>query len=292
VIASIADEDDKLLIINNGAYGERMCQIAKTYGINFTEYKSSWTDPIDMKLLDEVMAKSCYSYLLAVHSETTTGMLNNITELGVACKKHGVELVIDAMSSFAAIEIDMAPMNIHYLIASSNKNLQGMAGVGFVVINKNSLETIRSKKAKSFYLDLYAQYEHFVKTKQTRFTPPVQTLYALKQAIEETKKETVRCRGLRYRENWNTLLDGLEGLGLSYLIDRKYHSGIITSVLEPESPCYNFDEMHDYLKDRGFTIYPGKIGAMNTFRIANIGAINQNDIKKFLICLKDYLRNL
>ena len=292
VISSITDENDCLLIINNGAYGERMCQIAKTYNINFVEYKSSALEPIDIYDLESVIKKEKLSYLLVVHSETTTGLLNDVQLLGALCEKHGIELVVDAMSSFAAIEINLKKMNIKYLIASSNKNLQGMAGVSFVIANKYSLEKIKHKTSKSYYLDLYAQYKYFSETKQTRFTPPVQAMYALKQAIEETKSETIEARGKRYAGNWETLIKGLEELGLAYIVDKKYHSKIVTSIVEPDLSRYCFSDMHAFFKERGFTIYPGKIGDMNTFRIANIGAIDKNDMTEFLEHLNSYLISL
>ena len=151
------------------------------------------------------------------------------------------------------------------------------------------MQELKDKKKRNFYLDLYAQYEYFQKTKQLRFTPPVQTLYALKQAIIELQEETVEGRYERYTDNWETLLEGITRLGLTYLVAKEHHSHIITTILEPDCEGYSFDGMHDYLYARGYTIYPGKIGENNTFRIANIGALDRNDIKEFLECLEKYL---
>jgi 2-aminoethylphosphonate-pyruvate transaminase len=191
------------------------------------------------------------------------------------------------MSSYAAVPIDMKKENIHYLLASSNKNIQGMAGVGFVIGNIVSLEKLKKIKPRNFYLNLYAQYNNFIKTKQMRFTPPVQTLYALKQAIIETKEEGVENRYIRYSKSWEVLTSGLRELGLKYLVEDEYHSKIITSIFIPKGVDFNL--MHDYFYNKGFTIYPGKISDFDTFRIANIGEIDSVDIKNFLMELKFYL---
>ncbi len=132
------------------------------------------------------------SHLAVIHNETTTGLLNNLDDLGQIAKDNNLEFIVDAMSSYAAIPIDMKKQNISYLMASSNKNIQGMAGIGFVIANKKDIEKVKDIKPRNFYLNLFAQYENFVKSHQMRFTPPVQTLYALKQAIVETKKKVLK----------------------------------------------------------------------------------------------------
>ncbi len=288
MLTSVVPYDKKVLIINNGAYGKRMCQIANRYNLNYIEYKSSPIEPIDLNKLEQVIVNNKnISHLAIVHNETTTGLLNNLNEIGKLAKKYNIELIVDAMSSFAAVPIDMKRQNISYLAASSNKNIQGMAGVGFVIANKNSLEKLKDIKPRTFYLSLYEQYEYFTKTKQMRFTPPVQTLYALKQAIIEAKEEGIDNRYKRYSKSWETLTNGLKELGLKYLVDDKYHSKIITSIFIPDK--VDFNHMHDYFYEKGFTIYPGKVEEFNTFRVANIGDIDYRDIEKFLKLLKEYL---
>ncbi len=282
----------KILVINNGSYSERMTQILETYDADFFNYKSDIIKPIDFNNLEETLKKNKFDYICAVHNETGTGLLNDINRIGKLAKKYNAEFVVDAMSSYAAIPINMEDMNIDFLIASSNKNIQGMAGVVFVICKKVSLEKLKNIKPKSFYLDLYAQYKNFINTKQTRFTPPVQTLYALKQAIIETIEETIENRNKRYTESWNTLIEGIKKLNLKLLLDEEYQSIIITTIYEPECEKYNFDDMHDYLYKRNFTIYPGKVSSFNTFRIANIGSIDKKDISNFLIVLEEYLKSI
>ena len=282
--------EKKLLIVNNGAYGERMCQIARTYDIPFVEFKASLFEPIDTHSLEEAIKnEQAVSHLAVVQNETTSGLLNDIQFLGTLCKKYHIDMIVDAMSSYAAIPIDMKMMNISFLMSSSNKNIQAMAGVSFAICRNKALLGLKDQKPRSFYFDLYDQYQYFMKNHQMRFTPPVQTLYALKQAIDELKLETVVKRYERYSKSWKTLIEGLEKIGLKHLVDEKHHSKIITTVIEPQNAKYSFTEMHDFLIEKGFTIYPGKVSGANTFRIANIGAIDEDDIRRFLNELKLYM---
>ncbi|MEH7331960.1 2-aminoethylphosphonate--pyruvate transaminase [Neobacillus drentensis] len=283
--------DEAVLIINNGSYGKRMCQIAEVYRMNYLEYKSSSHEEIDLIELEDYIQKATMkiSHLCVVHNETTTGLLNDIGKIGRICGTYDIQLIVDAMSSFAAIPIDMEQMNISYLAASSNKNLQGMAGVSFVIANTADLGQIQHLKPRNLYLHLYSQYRHFLKTKQMQFTPPVQTLYALKQAIIEVIIEGVERRYERYTKTWEVLMKGIERLGLSHLVKKEHHSRIITAIVEPDNPSYRFEDMHDYFYYQGFTIYPGKIEGQNTFRVANIGEITCNDMEKFIYLLEQYL---
>lgn len=291
IICSVIPHDKKVVIVNNGAYGDRMCKIAATYDINYIEYKSPATKPIELSRLEQVISSDeKISHLAVVHHETTTGLLNHLKPLGELATKYKLEFIVDAMSSFAAIPIDMKNQHINYLCASSNKNIQGMAGVGFVIANRKSLENLKCIKPRSFYLNLYAQYENFIKNHQMRFTPPVQTLYALKQAIIEAKKEGLDNRYSRYIRSWETLKKGLKSLNLDFLIEEDHHSKLITSIYLPEN--VDFNDLHDYFYEKGYTIYPGKIVEFNTFRIANIGDINHNDIANFIELLTEYLKNI
>jgi len=289
VLSSVATKNKKILVVNNGAYGARMCEILQAYEIPFVEFKSSAIEPIDLGKLSKVIeANKSISHMAVVHNETTTGLLNNLDDLGSLAKKFDIHLIVDAMSSYGAIDIDMKKQNISYLCASSNKNIQGMAGVGFVIANKNALESIKGNKPKNFYLNLYAQYQNFINHHQMRFTPPVQVLYALKQAIKETKKEGIKNRYKRYAKSWKTLTKALKKMNLKYLVDDKYHSKIITSICMPKG--VDFDEMHDHFYNKGFSIYPGKVDEFDTFRVANIGDIDYRDIKEFVKLLKKFLK--
>lgn len=293
ILSSVIGQD-VVVIINNGAYGKRMCEIADTYRLNVAEFISPSDSPVDLSDLEALIEHSSrkISHLAVVHSETTTGLLNDIQSIGDLCRRHRIDMIVDAMSSYAAIPIEMKQMNISYLAASSNKNLQGMAGISFVIADTRKLDSMKNKPPRSYYLDLYAQYMHFSETIQMRFTPPVQTFYALKQAIFELKQEGVKERYARYTRSWEVLIRGIARLGLKHLVDEKHHSKIVTSILEPDCDTYSFRDMHDYLYGKGFTIYPGKLNKLNTFRIANIGDITYKDIEAFLELLERYLREI
>lgn len=293
ILSSVVPEEGKILIVDNGAYGRRMCQITRIYKMDTVVFEASSVEPIDLGALEVLVAEHTdLTHLAMIHHETTTGLLNDIESVGAICKKHGISFIVDSMSGFAAIPVNMAQMNIDYLAASSNKNIQGMAGIGFAICNRKALESTKDIAPRNLYLNLYAQYAYFEQTHQTRFTPPVQTFYALKQAIVETQAETIEARYARYTRSWETLLAGLERLNLVYLIDKAHHSRIITSIVEPDVPNYDFDEMHNYFFEKGFTIYPGKVNNYNTFRIANIGQIDHKDIEAFLVVLEAYLKEI
>ncbi|PZE21672.1 2-aminoethylphosphonate aminotransferase [Paenibacillus xerothermodurans] len=292
ILSSVVD-DGTVVIINNGAYGRRMCEIADAYGLRYFEVKSPPDEMIDLEALETVIRNNDkISHLAIVHHETTTGLLNDIHAVGALCKLHGIDMIVDAMSSFAAVPIDMQQMNISYLASSSNKNLQGMPGVSFVIAEKRKLELTQHLRRRNYYLNLYDQYAYFVKHLQMRFTPPVQTLYALKQAIEELKQEGIPGRYGRYVESWETLIRGITRLGLSFIVPESLHSKIVTAIVEPDCSGYDFEAMHDYFYSHNIMIYPGKLDGLKTFRIANMGDIRSEDIEHFVGLLEAYLRSI
>ncbi|MDR3593941.1 2-aminoethylphosphonate aminotransferase [Clostridium sp.] len=298
ILSSVVD-NQIILIINNGAYGKRMCEIAEIYNLNYIEFKSSPIEAINLNDLEEVIKKhnneeskisNCgvISHLAIVHHETTTGILNNIKLIGEICDRYRIEMIVDAMSSFAGMPIDMHDMNIKYLASSSNKCIQGMAGISFAIANKESLQKTKDIKPRNLYLNLYKQYIYFKENYQMRFTPPVQVLYALKQAIIEAKEETIEKRHARYKDCCKVLWDGLEQLKLKKLVEDEAASMLLTSIIEPQVEKYSFNDMHDFLYNKGFTIYPGKVSSENTFRVANIGEIYPENMIKFIELLKEY----
>ncbi|MFX1393675.1 MAG: aminotransferase class V-fold PLP-dependent enzyme, partial [Promethearchaeota archaeon] len=182
---------------------------------------------------------------------------------------------------------------IDFMMSTSNKCIQGMAGVAFIICKKKILEKIKYFKARNYYLDLYAQYEYLEKNNQTRFTPPVQIMYALKEAIKEFFEEGSENRFKRYRENYRILKDGLKKVGFKFLMNEDVEeSQILTTIYYLDHPHFDFNVLHDKLYEKGFTIYPGKISDLDTFRIAVMGAINPDDIKNFLKALEKTLKEM
>ncbi|MDQ7837075.1 MAG: 2-aminoethylphosphonate--pyruvate transaminase [Thermodesulfobacteriota bacterium] len=281
----------RVLIINNGAYGERMVKIAEAYGIGFLELSFRWTDPPDLLLLEKVLIENKdVTHVAMVHHETSTGMLNPLEDVCAIAKRLGREVIIDAISSYAGIPIDVKRHEIDYIMSTSNKCIQGMAGLSFVIARKEPLDKLSEIPPRSFYLNLYRQYRYWEEKREMTFTPPVQLVYALRQALKEYFEEGGGIfRHRRYSENWHTLTDGLRKLGFRFLLPEGLQSRILTTVYFPASPYFSFEKLHDMLYQRGFTIYPGKISKMDTFRIANMGAIDKGDVINFLNALEETL---
>lgn len=292
MLCSCVPENGKLLIVDNGAYGDRMCKIASVYKLHYEVFSSSGYLSLNVQDLQKRLIEGNFTHLAIVYHETTTGLLNPVPEIGRFCRKHGIVTIVDAVSAFAAIPIDMDADGIDFMASTSNKNIQGMAGVAFVFCRSASLEKILDYPSRSFYLNLQEQYNYFEKTGQMRFTPPVQTLYALRQAIIETKIETIIGRYNRYTACWKILLDAVKKLGLQILVPEEAQSHLITAIIEPDSSQYSFETMHDLARKKGFTVYPGKLSDANTFRIANIGDIQPEDMQQFAEFLSGYFGGL
>ena len=289
-ITSAVPRGKKLLVIENGAYGTRMVKLAETYNIEVVRYQLPYGDYPNLHEIEKLIKQSQnVSHLAIVHHETTTGMLNPVQEVCDLAHQNGIEVIVDCMSSYAGIPINIKQWNAEYLISSSNKCIQGMPGLVFVIFRKDLLEIIKNTR-RSFYFDIYSQYTGFEKTGQMQFTPPVQVAYALRQAIDEYFIETESGRWNRYEENYRLLYRGLSELGFSFLLPDSQQSKILLAVKEPAHPNFNFDAMHDYLYARGFTIYPGKGAKEATFRLSVLGDLHPEDIKNFLACLNDYLQ--
>lgn len=288
MVSSCVPQNGRLLVINNGSYGQRMAKIASVYHLDYEVFESSTYEAIDLNKLKKRLESGRFTHLAAVYHETTTGLLNPIPQIGRMCHDMGIVTIIDTVSAFAAISIDMKRDCIDFMASTSNKCIQGMAGACFVFCNRKELEKLKDEPMRTYYMNLYDQYKYFSKTLQTRFTPPVQVLNALRQAIIETKQETIEARYARYTACWEILVEAVQELGLEMLVAKPIQSHLITAILEPQNDTYSFEEFHDLARERGFTIYPGKLGNINTFRIANIGNIQPEEMKKFTVFMKEY----
>lgn len=290
-LTSVVPMDKKVLIVNNGAYGERMQAICDAYGIAHVDYNIQAGKPVDLNELEKMIKdhQKDLSHVAFIHHETTVGILNPLKEICALSHQYKLENIVDAMSSFAGVDIDVERDGVDYLVSSSNKCIQGMAGISFVIARLESLKETKSIK-RNFYFNLLANYEYLNKNKQFLFTPPVQTLYALRQAINEYFKEGAENRYKRYASMYEIMKKRVKELGFEFLVEEKHHAKLLTAILDPKSPNYSFNDMHDYLYERGFTIYPGKVGNINTFRLANIGEIYPSDIEAFLKVFEEYLR--
>jgi|TARA_B100000315_G_scaffold12161_1_gene11608 2-aminoethylphosphonate aminotransferase len=292
-ISSVVDYNKSLLIIINGAYGKRMEDIAKSYSIDYISLEYKWGEPISFDEVEKnINENSKIGYMAMVHHETTTGILNSIKKFSELGKKYNKKLIIDTISSYAGIDIDINNTPVDYLMSTSNKCIQGMPGIGFLICNKKEIIKLKNIKPRCFYLSLYDEYSHIKKTGESRFTPPVQVIYALRHAIDEMFAEGLLNRYQRYQDNMNLLRSGLKELGFRFLLEKENESGILVSIKEPTVSSYSFEKMHDYLYENGITIYPGKLINNNTFRLAIIGDLQKKDIQKVIMKLKYYLNRL
>lgn len=292
VVNSSVPANKKIAVVINGAYGERFVEIARSYNIPCVPIRFDWGERIDLAVVEKMIdSDDSIACVAVVHHETTTGIVNPIRKIGRITKQYNCTYIVDAISSYAGIPIDIKDIQADFLLSTSNKCIQGMAGISFAICKKSILESIKHNPKRSFYLDLYSQYAYLESTGQTQFTPPVQILYALKQAIVEFFDEGSEQRYARYSGNWRILRSGLLDLGFSLLLDEEDESHILITVIEPEDPAFNFEEMHDYLYERGFTIYPGKM-KKKTFRVAVMGAIDSNDIHDFIYQLYSFINLL
>ena len=289
IISSVMNPENTLLILVNGAYGQRMCEIADTYNLSYETLKMEWGKPLDFEEAARIIKDKNIDHVAMVHHETATGILNPLQKFMEFKNKYGCTLILDAISSYAGVHIDLNETPIDYLMSTSNKCLQGMPGVAFAICHKESLRALENVKSRSYYLDLYKQYRNLEDKKQTRFTPPVQTIYAMHTALAELMTEGLNNRISRYEENWVTLKEGLARIGFKFLLDSVDESRILLTIIEPKNKNFNFEFLHDELYSKGFTIYPGKMNKDKTFRLSILGDLNQQDVKLFLTTLSEIL---
>ncbi|WP_321993461.1 2-aminoethylphosphonate--pyruvate transaminase [Clostridium butyricum] len=292
VITSTVGEKDKLLIIANGAYGERIGQIAEHISLNHFIYNNEYDEHPDMDKVKEILDKDTeITHIAMVHCETTTGILNPIEDLSVIAKEYNKTLIIDAMSSFGGIPIDIKALGIDYLISSANKCIQGVPGFGFVIAKKEKLEKCKGI-SRSLSLDLYDQYKGMDKDGKWRFTSPTHVVAAFSKALDELKEEGgVEGRYNRYKNNNLVLRKKLKEIGIESYIEEEKQSPIITTFAFP-TDAFSFNEFYSFIKERGFVIYPGKLTDVDTFRIGNIGEIYEEDINKLCEIIEEYVKGM
>ena len=276
VISSVLPREGRLVVLANGAYGERMSAIAERLGIStrvgrWPENESPHPATV-RRLLEEEPAAT---HVAIVHCETTTGILNPLDEIAAMVKERGCEFIVDAMSSFGAVPLDLSKLRIDYLISTPNKCLQGVPGFCFVIARRAALEATKGR-ARSLSLDLLAQWEGLERNGQFRFTPPTHVLLAFSQALEELRKEGgVSARAARYRANHLALQAGMRALGFVEYLPEKSQSDIITAFRYPKNRNFCFETFYRSLSARGFVIYPGKLGQADCFRIGTIGRVTE-----------------
>ncbi|TCQ02463.1 2-aminoethylphosphonate--pyruvate transaminase [Rhizobium sp. PP-F2F-G36] len=292
-IGTLVRPTDKLLVLVNGAYGERVVEIALRLRLPAEIIRGPENQPIDTDQVEAALRNNPeITHVALVHCETTTGVLNPLEEIARIVARFRRLLILDAMSSFGALPIDVTISPIAALVASSNKCLESVPGVGFVVVERTLIAKAASV-SPSLSLDLHAQWAAFEAHGQWRFTPPVQVVAALVQALHQLKQEGgPPARLNRYQRNMNLLLAGMQKLGFVSLLARTVQAPIIATFLTPTDKAFVFRTFYESLLSQGFLIYPGKTTAVDSFRVGCIGAIDHLDMERFLSAAAEAKRTL
>lgn len=289
-INSLLDEGKIALIVNNGAYSQRAADICEYYGLDYINLEFPSDKLPDLTKIEEVLENNPNIGLVhTTHNETGTGILNPIKEIGALAHKYNAIFTVDTTSTWALRPINIEEENIDFCMASAQKGLTSMTGLSFIVGNRKIIEESANYPKRSYYCNLFMQYDCFEKTGEMHFTPPVQTIYATRQALDEYFEEGEKEKWARHTRVFEAIHKGLDELGFKDLIKREWQSGLVVSAIYPDDPNWDFEKVHDYCYKRGFTIYPGKISDTNTFRLCALGAIDEEDIKDFFIVFKKAL---
>lgn len=279
---SLLDSGKKAFVLNNGSYSQRAVDVCRAYNLPLIELKQPIDKTPDLSAV-EYFLKSNHDigYVYVTYHETGTGLLNPVKEIGTLAHKYGAFLITDTTSAYAMIPINVYDENIDFCMASAQKGIQGMTGLSYIVGRKDIIERSKNFPIRSYYCNLFMQYEFFERVGEMHFTPPVQTIYAAKQAIQEYWNEGEEAKWVRHQRVMNAIRSGVDRLGFREVLDRSVQSDLVSAIVYPDDEKWDFDKIHDYCYERGFTIYPGKIESKGTFRLCALGAIVEDDIVEF-----------
>lgn len=293
VVSSTVPREGRVLVVVNGAYGERIVKMTRVLGIDARVLRYKENTPPDIEEIRQVLAEdAAITNTFVVHCETTTGLLNPVEEIGAVVRERGCFYIVDAMSSLGAIPLNPEAAGIDFLVTSSNKCLEGVPGFSIVLARREALLATEGA-ARTLSLDLQAQWRGLEANGQFRFTPPTHTILALEQALQELEAEGgVRARAARYQTNHAILLEGMQRLGFHTYLSPDYQSYIITSFYYPDDPNFSFETFYERLNRKGFVIYPGKLTQTDCFRIGNIGQIFPEDVARLLAAVKYTLKEM
>ena len=287
------EQGGHVLVLDNGAYCKRAGKLTQMMGRRCSVLGFAEDQPVSAEVLDaKLQADTSISHVILIHCETGAGVENPLAEVAAVCQRHGKGLIVDAMSSFAALPIDARSVRFDALVAASGKCLEGVPGMGFVFIRKAVLNSCAGN-SQSLAMDLHDQHSYMEKTGQWRFTPPTHVVVALAEAIsqfEEAGGQPVRLA--RYADNCAVLVAGLSALGLRPYLLPQHQAPIIVTFHAPEHPAYDFKRFYDAAKARGFLLYPGKLTQVETFRVGCIGAIGRNEMQQAVNAVAEALQDM
>ena len=292
-VATVVPREGHLLVLDNGAYCKRLGKVATLMGRRTTILPHAEDEPVSAEALDARLREdTSITHVGFIHCETGTGVLNPLAAVSAVCKRHGKGLIVDAMSSFAALPIDAREITFDALVAASGKCLEGVPGMGFVFLRKAVLAGCEGN-SHSLAMDLFDQHAYMEKTGQWRFTPPTHVVAALAEACAQFAEEGGQpARLARYTDNCRTLVDGMRGLGFKPFLPPALQAPIIVTFHAPAVPDYDFKLLYEAVKRRGFILYPGKLTQVETFRVGCIGAIGRNEMQQAVNAVGEVVREL
>ena len=293
MLASFIPHEGKTLVLSNGAYGKR---IAKTLEYLNRDHividKGDYMPPRGPEVTAAIKADPSITHVVVVHCETSSGILNPIKEIADAVEALGRKLLVDSMSAFGAIPLDINDVPYAAMVSSANKCIEGVPGFGFVIARKDELEAAKGR-SHSLVLDVHAQWSHMNKTGQWRFTPPTHVVVAFLEALHAHKAEGgVAGRGARYARNRDVMVAGMRELGFETLLNDRWHSPIIVTFFCPANKTFSFDAFYEKMKSKGFIIYPGKLTVVDSFRIGCIGQMDENVMRDVVTAAKETLSEM
>ena len=292
-VATVVPRDGHVLVLDNGAYCKRAAKLTEMMGRRASVMAFVEDEPVSAAALDaRLKAVASITHVVLIHCETGTGVENPLAEVAATCERHGKGLIVDAMSSFAALPIDARTVRFDALVAASGKCLEGVPGMGFVVLRKAVLDGCAGH-SQSLAMDLYDQETYMQRTGQWRFTPPTHVVMALHEALSQFIEEGGQSARLaRYADNCRTLVDGMAALGFEPFLKPEVQAPIIVTFHAPAHPAYDFKRFYDGAKARGFLLYPGKLTQLETFRVGCIGAIGRIEMKQAVAAVADTLHDM
>lgn len=281
MLGSFVPRDGKLLVLANGAYGLRAAETMKYLGRACTLIdKGDYLPPRGDEVGAALDADPAITHVIAIHCETSSGILNPVAEISEAVYARGRKLLIDSMSAFGAIDLDVNRIRYEAMVSSANKCIEGVPGFGFVIARKTELEAAKGN-SHSLSLDVHAQWASMVKTGQWRYTPPTHVVAAFLEALRLHAAEGgVAGRGARYTRNRDVMVAGMRALGFETLLKDRWLSPIIVTFFCPADPKFVFTGFYDRMKAKGFIIYPGKLTVVDSFRIGCIGRMDEHVMRK------------
>lgn len=281
MLGSFVPRDGKVLVLANGAYGLRAAQTMQYLGRAYTLIdKGDYLPPRGDEVAAALAADPDITHVIAIHCETSSGILNPVAEIAQAVHAKGRKLLVDSMSAFGAVALDVNEIRYEAMVSSANKCIEGVPGFGFIIARKSELEAAKGR-SHSLSLDVHAQWAHLNKTGQWRYTPPTHVVAAFLEALRQHEAEGgVAGRGARYTRNRDVMVAGMRDLGFETLLGDRWLSPIIVTFFNPAHASFAFDRFYDLMKDKGFIIYPGKLTAVDSFRVGCIGQMDEHVMRR------------